>query len=726
MSIPAPLRLLLPALLLLTALAAPPAAAEPVLPPTDLSYAIEVTLLPETRALDGHEVITWTHTGERPIAEVPLHVYLNAFAHDDTTWMHGGPLRAVRYDDLVDLYGDIWGWSEPTTVQQLSADGPRPLKTTWIQPDDGNPLDHTLLLVTLDPPLLPGQTLTLDVRWTARLPIPIARTGGVDDFFLVAQWFPKLAAFEPRGLHGRADEGFSRQQFHGPTEFYADFADYDVRITAPPDWMIAATGARTDEDAAASGAVRYRQRAVHDFAFMASTTMSDHTLTHTPAGQSTPVEIRTIVPRGTEGQIPRWERAITSVLDTMSTRVGPWPYATLTVVAPPWRAARTGGMEYPTFITGLPGDVLWDSFPVADFEFPELVVIHEFIHQYFYGLLASNEREEAFLDEGFTTFWEGEATEALRGDASIGTVLGRDIDALAFRSLGLRRWAHTIDEPIARRPTWLYFPGTSGMQVYARTAATLQTASGLFGRDRLDAVFALYFQRFAFHHPTLSDFLAVAHELDDALGDLLDEAFYARAIPDYEVVSASTSPWRPPHGRVPGPHGPIDLGDAPDLADLDAIRPHVDEADGLLEVEITDPGYATPTDRADGRITRHRVRPDAPPPPQTDPDAPVIESRVRLRGPGWRHLPVQVTFTFADGARWTDTWDGRATWRDLRFIRHSPLTRVDLDPDHLLAVDVFPENNAGTVSPDRVFAADTSLWLSAVVQWLALGVTQWL
>ena len=76
----------------------------------------------------------------------------------------------------------------------------------------------------------------------ARLPVPFARTGGFADFFVVAQWFPKLGVFETAGVQGSVTDRWNAHQFHGPTEFYADYADYDVRIGVPVGWTVAATG----------------------------------------------------------------------------------------------------------------------------------------------------------------------------------------------------------------------------------------------------------------------------------------------------------------------------------------------------------------------------------------------------------------------------------------------------------------------------------------------------
>ena len=108
------------------------------LPETGISYEIEVQLDPETRRLDGRETIRWTNPSQTTLDRMPLHLYLNAFAHERTTWMRGIPPGRFDIDKMVDRFDDPWGWSEPTSIRR---DGD---EVHWepIRPDDGNPLDQ--------------------------------------------------------------------------------------------------------------------------------------------------------------------------------------------------------------------------------------------------------------------------------------------------------------------------------------------------------------------------------------------------------------------------------------------------------------------------------------------------------------------------------------------------------------------------------------------------------
>ncbi|MEL6179589.1 MAG: M1 family metallopeptidase, partial [Myxococcota bacterium] len=523
------------------------------LPETSLLYRIEVELVPETRQLDGWEHITWTNTSAQEVSSLPLHLHLNAFSNLDTTWMREGALNRFPVERLLDAHPDLWGWTELTSVEQQHGSTHHALDVVPIQPDDGNPNDRSMVEVKLAEPIQPGGVLTLRIAFEARLPIPIARTGGRGDFFLVAQWFPKISVLETQGTRHAPSDRWGGHQFHGPTEFYADFADFDVTLTAPQGWLIAATGRCNDQQHATDRQqVRCTQRAVHDFAFVAGDGLEEHVETYRPQGGGPDVRIRTVFPQDNRGMVPRWRKALHGAMDVLGQRVGPYPYRDLTVVMPPSWAARTSGMEYPTFLTGFAADPLWSSALVDDVRLHEMVLIHEFGHQYFYGLLATHEQEEALLDEGFNSYWEYVVLASLYGEEqSVGAWLGRPL-----RWTSMRQWrsgfAHRDPrEPLRKRPSWLFYPGSWASQIYSRPALLLLTAERLFGAEPLHRVFASYYRRWAFKHPDLDHFLeVVAQDGPPGMEAVLREGFERSGQVDYRVEQASSRRWKPPLGRV--------------------------------------------------------------------------------------------------------------------------------------------------------------------------------
>ncbi|HZO14982.1 MAG TPA: hypothetical protein VFB62_17020, partial [Polyangiaceae bacterium] len=321
----------------LLAFFATPARAE--LPPTDISYRIEVSIDPASRRYSGHEVLRWKNRADRPIDAVPMHLYLNAFANRASTWMRESFLRGIEWDEFLRQYDDPWGWVEPTAIRQRTPRGERALSWRAIQPDDENALDRTLIEVRLANAVEPAEWLEIVIEFAARMPVPIARTGCVPDFCLVAQWFPKIAVLDT----GR----WAAHQFHGPTEFYADFADYDVTIDAPSGWLVRATGkSQPPRDPAPDGVqrVRHVQRAVHDFAIVLGSDLVESVDAHRPKGGGPEVEVHYLLPSraaATDTLLPRARYAVEGTLDILGSEVGPYPYDVLTVVTPPYRGRRT-------------------------------------------------------------------------------------------------------------------------------------------------------------------------------------------------------------------------------------------------------------------------------------------------------------------------------------------------------------------------------------------------
>ena len=664
------------------------------LPVVPIKYEIDAGLDPETRELEGTVLLTWTNVSSRPVSEVPIHLYLNAFANEGSTFLR----ESARWGpgdhaEVVDRYDDPWGWTELTEVTQIDGDEARCSVSPW-RPDDANPDDETLARVGLPRTVPPGATLRLRMRFEARLPVPIARTGGVGDYFFVAQWFPKIAVMDSGG-------NWAAAQFHRATEFYAPFADFDVRLEVPDGWLVAATGAQTGVD----GHVRFQQRAVHDFAFVAGSDLVE--TVHDAGG----VELRIVSPPGVQHLADRVRASVTVGLEVLGRRIAPYPYPTLTVVLPPWRGRRTAGMEYPTLITGLPGDPLLQW--VDGVRLPEAVAVHELAHQYFYGLLATDERREAFLDEGFTTYWEGEILEAL-GDGSppdLGAVLGRRLDWTAMRSVGLATLRR--GESVSQRPSWLFAPGTSGQQIYNRTALTLRTAEARFGQDKTDAVFAAYYARHAFGHPRMEDFLAVAAEVGGAaMGAFLAEAWARPDVPNYRVVAADTKTWTPPSGWFRGQEG--------SRVERSPAAP-VQGTDGAVEVRA--PGWVRGANRHEGRVEWRQLEVVSAP---GTPEAQWWVSDVRVESPGWDNLPVDVQFVFSDGAVLRDHWDGRAAWRSWRFARRASLVRAQIGPESQLAIDPSRGDDGLESSPDAGFRSHWGGFVAALGSVLAVGASLWL
>jgi len=277
-------------LLFLAFLVAAPAAAQSLPETSDriVDYQISVTLDPATHQLAGTQTLSWRNPSTTDaVQELQFHLYLNAFKNTRSTFMKesGGQLRGDQ------MAKDGWGWIDVTSIATASGVDLKPT-LAFIQPDDGNGDDQTVVKATLPEPVPPGGSVTLEMAFTSKLPRVFARTGYKDDFYLAGQWFPKLGVYEPAGMRGRETGGWNCHQFHASSEFYADFGSYVVQITVPSDYVLGATGARKGQRANGNGTTTYtyEQADIHDFAWTADPDFVVVKATFSAAQDVTPAE----------------------------------------------------------------------------------------------------------------------------------------------------------------------------------------------------------------------------------------------------------------------------------------------------------------------------------------------------------------------------------------------------------------------------------------------------
>ncbi len=493
-----------------------------------VGYTIVASLDAATHTVTGREQVTWKNLSGGPVHDLWLHLYLNAFRNTQSTFMREsyGQLRDI------DMPEGGWGWIDLTRL--TLADGTDLLShATFESPDDGNADDRTVLKVMLPAPVPAGGELSFDASFTAHLPRIFARTGYSRDYHLVGQWFPKLGVYEPVGMRGRSVPGWNCHQFHANSEFYADYGTFDVAITTPARFIVGATGELTSTAKGANGTVtrRYRQRDVHDFAWTADPSfvevtghfsgtrdVSDAEYRRAAAleGRSvdemrlTDVSIRLLMQPSHLPQAGRYLEAARQGIKHFGLWYGRYPYATLTVVDPPYGGLGSAGMEYPTFITA-GTSLLLNHWPFTGIRLPEEVVLHEFGHQFWYGLAGSNEFEEAWLDEGITSYATARLMDRLFGpDDSMATVLGLHVgerDEMR-RANGPSRLFDRI-----RQPAWTYQPGAYGFYSYEKPALALNTLERILGAPVMAKLMRTYAERWRFRHPSSDDFYRAAEDV---------------------------------------------------------------------------------------------------------------------------------------------------------------------------------------------------------------------
>lgn len=620
--------------------------------PRNASYEIAATLDPGTHTISAWQTLTWRNISSRPAGALRFHLHYNAWRNTRSTWMRGRLL--VNPAAFADRRPDDWGWIDVTRVSVNGGPDVAP-QLRFIAPDDGNADDRTVVELPLDRTVAPGQTVTVRMDWASRVPRTFARTGRIGSFYFLAHWFPKIGVLE--------DTGWNTHQFHAATEFFADFGVYDVRLTVPTGWRVGATGRLQSLRDLGNGTTihHYQQADVHDFAWTASPDFVEHVERFSEPGLPE-VEMRLLLQPEHDGQADRHFAATRAALKHYGQWFGPYPYPQITIVDPAWQSGA-GGMEYPTLFTA---GTRWLA--PRNATQPESVTVHEAGHQFFYGIVANNEFEHAWLDEGLNTFAQARTIdEAFEPNFFAKRYFGGFVPWV-FRDLRLHRETdgnrlHAF-RPLARQdaqstPTWQYWPGSASAISYNKTALWLHTLERMIGWDRLQRGMSAYFREWSFRHPRPEDFFAAVNE---AAGHDLSWFF----------------------DQVHGDSVVFDYG-------IDVLRSERNTGRGLFG-EAGTPQY-------DAAETRDGYR-----------------TIVVVRRYGEGKFPVDVRITFAGGEEIRERWDGRDRWKLFEYLREARAVSAEVDPERVLLLDLDRTNNSATLEPRGPEAARK--WSLAWLIWL--------
>ncbi len=499
--------------------------------PRNATYDIDVRLDHPARRLNGRAALRWRNISAQTATELQFHLYWNAWRNRDSTWM-----RERRFSSAyTPPRDDAWGSIDVTAIRLRRREGgviDLTDQARFTAPDDGNTADRTVMTVAAPAPIPPQETIDIEIEWVAQVPRPFARTGYIDDYYFIAQWFPKIGVLE--------DGGWNTHQFHAATEFYADFGVYDVAITVPRDFVVGASGRETERSENADGTTthRYRGEDIHDFAWTTSPRFveSRRTFDHPGLGR---VDMRLLLQPEHAGQEGRHFDAVAATLRYFGEWFGAYPYDHITIVDPAFQSA-SGGMEYPTLLTA---GTRWIA-PRA-VTVPESVTIHETAHQWWYGIVATNEFEAAWMDEGLTMFGEPRVTAALDEPNRLGLRFFGGFVPWVVDDIRLRRETNGNRLPSYRlsaesdaqsTPTFRYWPATATPISYDKTALWLHTLERHLGWPVMQRIMSTYFERWKFSHPKPEHFFAVADEISGQdLSWFFDQVYRGSNTFDYAV-----------------------------------------------------------------------------------------------------------------------------------------------------------------------------------------------
>jgi hypothetical protein len=490
-------------------------------------YEIDAHYNAVTYTVDATEVLTYHNLTGQALDHFPFHLYQNAF-QPNATWVREAKVAGSR-DTGYDKWEPKEYGSEEIKSLEVVGQGDLTSQLQYIQPDDGNKDDKTVTDLRLTKPIAPGEYVQFKIAFQTKFPETQARSGWKRDFVLGGQWFPKVGVW----WHG----AWNCHQYHATTEFFADFGVYDVKLTVPQVEVVGASGVKVSEvnNSDSTKTLTYHGDDIHDFAWTASPrykVKEDGVFN----GQMGPVKMRILMQPAHWDQVERHEKILRESLEHFENWYGPYPYKTITLVDPEPDSAA-GGMEYPTFITG---DTNW--FMPEGAHLPELVIEHEFGHQYWYGMVATNEFEDAWMDEGINSYTEVKVLDSILGqNTSILNLAGATMGERGEQRMAYISVADL--DPIAEKAYDYYSFNSYGGITYGKTASVLVTLEGIIGADTMQKAMHVYFMKYRFTHPTKEDFLKTIEEVSGKdLRWYFSQAIDGSQVLDYRVSKIESFP----------------------------------------------------------------------------------------------------------------------------------------------------------------------------------------
>lgn len=646
-------RFLILSFLFLFSLAPFPASAEETFCKQIANYTMDVKLDTEERLIKVIEILSWTNDSENPTDELWFHLYWNAFQNNMSTFLR----EAARRGRMVSGFKKHdWGHCRVDSIKIIEnpffKDYDLMPSMEFQYPDDENLYDQTVFSVELPKPIEPGQTILLHIEFESKIPRPISRTGVYKDYYFIAQWFPKIGVFQ--------DGKWNCHQYHSSSEYFADYGTYNVKITLPSSFIVGATGEHREKIENSDGTITHHfyQHSVHDFAWTASTRFLEYKESYEFApGKRT--EITLLLQPEHKKIKERYMNAVKNAIKYCSLFYGDYPYTTVTCVDPAYNS-RSGGMEYPTFFTG--GAYFLTRKGISR---PEGVTIHEFGHGYFYGLVGSNEFENPWMDEGFTSFLDTEVyytayEEPLYSRNYFGIpVTFKDVK-IPIESDGISRHRQTYNMDNMQRFSWEFMEGGSyGANSYAKAELMLRTLKRFMGKELFSKMIKSYSKRHWFKHPRPEDFSAVVSEYSaQDMSWFLDQFIYGSGKLDYAVGKITSRRERQPRGLFSGKY---------------------------IERE-----------EMDSKETSY-------------------DSEVIVRRLGEVKIPVDVLIVFEDGKEIKELWDGQYRWKKFIYRRPARIKKAVVDPEFKLVLDVNRTNNSMMRKPNKLAPLK---WVSNWMAWL--------
>ncbi|MBI5916362.1 MAG: M1 family metallopeptidase [Bacteroidetes bacterium] len=474
----------------------------------EVNYRINVTLDDQAHTVSGGIEIEYKNNSPQPLDSIWMHLWGNAFKSRNTSFAEqqlrmGNTKFYFAKDSDLGYYSGL----------DFTVDGE---KAAWVF-DKNNP---DIAVLRLARPLRSGEKITIKTPFTLKIPASFSRLGHVGTSYQMTQWFPKPAVFDATGWHP--------MPYLDMGEFYSEFGSFDVTITLPENYVVGATGTLQNESerqfleqkvaetqafvkngfpagedfppsATTMKTLRYTAERVHDFAWFADKRF------HVLKDEATLPSGKKIPTWGmfTNKEAAIWTRGaeyVRRAVEFYSQHVGeyPWPQATAVHSA----LSAGGGMEYPMItVIGNSGNA----------KALDDVITHEVGHNWFYGLLASNEREHAWMDEGMNSYYEYRYMREYYGDRaslSMGKSFQKMLDGDVYELAYLYQCRRRLDQA-PETSSNDFAPINYGVSAYIKPGTAFGHLEQYLGTEAFDKIMHSYFEKWAFRHPQPADLRAV-------------------------------------------------------------------------------------------------------------------------------------------------------------------------------------------------------------------------
>jgi len=595
-----------------------------------VDYAIEVELDDSNHILRGFESVEYTNNSPDTLDFLIFHLWPKAYSNKRTslakqlTRMGETSLYFATPDEMGDM-----------DSLAFTLDG---LPCAW----ELNKDYVDICTLKLEKPLLPKSQVLIETPFRVKIPSgEISRLGYVGESFQITQWYPKPAVYDQTGWHG--------MPYLTIGEFYSEFGSYDVKITLPENYTVGATGDlqtsseidRLDslnlvtknwlsqrqkenswseysevldfpESSPDFKTLHYFQDNVHDSPWFADKRF--HVLKGSVSlpHSSDSVTVWTMF---TNKKASLWNRSIEYMSDAIyyySLWNGDYPYKQATAIDGTISAG--GGMEYPNVT------VIGDAQSSVSLE---TVIMHEVGHNWFYGILGSNERDFAWMDEGLNSYNEQRylSTKYPKGVLFFGDKSSKLLDRVGISKYGMKDLHYfsyllsaraNMDQPLSISSS-NFSMINYGTVVYSKSAVFFNYLRSYLGDQNMDQVMKTYFEDFKYKHPQPDDFFNVLdRETDKNIAWMENDVIKSKAKLDYKIGRVRHIKSQPKlkivnRGQI---YAPLQLGyfmdgQLIDSAWIDGFRKDtvIELKPGLSRIEI-DPFWIMPEIKRDNNYTK--------------------------------------------------------------------------------------------------------------------------